>query len=300
MRHDIPPSRWKRPAALTGAVVTAIATLAAIPIAVLAQQPTSSPAVGIHKVRGASWSPGLDQSLFIGVMGSDARSGAPDAGGGCDAVHIVAINPQLKAGTILNFPRDSYLENRKLTDICRQSGFDAAIQVLRRHTGIPIQFYVRTEFSHFTALIDELGGVNVTVPYAMNDRDSGAFLGAGPQHLFGPQALAFTRNRKGTPNGDFSRTDNQGLFILAALQKFRADSADSHKILDYIRVARRHVRFAVPITDLVRMALVARDIDPTSVRNFTIPGSTGSAGAASVVFLSPGDTYARVRDDAIL
>lgn len=267
-------------------------------LSVLAQEPTSG-AVGIHKVQGASWAPGMNQPLFIGVLGSDARSGPPNAGGGCDAIHIVAINPQLKAGTILNFPRDSYLGGRKLTDICRQSGFEAAIQVLKGYTGIPIQYYVRTEFSHFRALIDELGGIDVNVPYAMNDPDSGAVFGQGPIHLNGAGALAFTRNRKHTPNGDFSRTDNQGLLIMAALVKFRADVSEPHRILDYIRAGRRHVSPSIPVIDLMRMAFIAREIDPIAIRNHTIGGSTGSAGGASVVFPAPADAFDRVRDDAI-
>jgi len=50
---------------------------------------------------------------------------------------------------------------------------------------------------------------------------------------------------------------------------------------------------------MIKLGLVARDVDPAAIKNITMPGGTGSAGGASVVFLSPGDTYARVRDDAV-
>lgn len=261
-------------------------------------------AVGIHRVHGATWKPELGQPLFLAVMGSDARSGPPEAGGGCDSVHILAINPQTKGGTILNFPRDSYLPapggaSRKITDTCRTAGFEPVIQILRSTTGINIQFYARTEFSHFMALIDELGGIDVEVPYPMNDSFSGARFGQGLLHMNGGQALAFTRNRHDTPKGDFSRTENQGLLMIAALRKFRTEASDPHRLLDYVRVARRHVRLTIPITDLVKMGLLAVDVDPANIQNLTIPGSTGGAGGASVVFLAPGDIYQRVRDDAI-
>lgn len=256
-------------------------------------------AVGIHKVEGAVWRPEQGDLLFVGVLGSDNRSGPPNAGGGCDAVHIVAINPQLRAGTILNFPRDSYLEGRKLTDICRSAGFAAGVDVLRRHTGLPIHFWAQTEFSNFMALIDALGGIEVNVPQAMNDWRSGAFFSPGPTHMLGGHALAFTRNRYDAPGGDFGRTTNQGVLIQAALQKFRNESTDPHRIFDYVKVARRHTTLDLPIGDLIKLAWLAREIDPAAMVNVTVPGSTGSAGAASVVFLSPGDTYDRVRSDAI-
>lgn len=261
-------------------------------------------AVGLERVKGATWRPQLGEPIFIAVMGSDARSGTPDARGGCDSIHIVAINPTVKAGTILNFPRDSYLPSpgggrRKVTDICRVAGFEAVVQILRSETGIPIQFLARTEFVHFQALVNELGGIDVDVPYPMNDAASGAHFQPGPLHMDGGSALAFTRNRKDTPKGDFSRTDNQGLLLLAALRKFRAEASDPHRLLDYIRVARRHVSLAIPISDLIKMGLVALEVDPANVRNLTIGGSTGGADGASVVFLEPGDIYQRVRDDAL-
>jgi LCP family protein required for cell wall assembly len=258
-----------------------------------------TPAVGIHKVQNASWKPELGHLLFVVVLGSDARSGPPNAGGGCDAIHIVVVNPPQKAGTILNFPRDSFLGGRKLTDICRTSGHEGAVDTLRGHTGFPIQFYATTEFSHFMRLIDEIGGVEINVPYPMNDAASGARFPAGPRHMQGGDVLAFSRNRKDTPRGDFSRSENQALVMLAVLQKFRAESGDWHRIFDYVRAARRHIHLAIPPQDLINMVMVAVDVDPANIQSVTVPGSTGSAGGASVVFLAPGDTYDRVRDDGI-
>lgn len=302
MSDLILPSRRSRLSlglsALIVALIVVVVATAMVRRSVSAQEPTPE-AIGIHKVQGATFSHLPTQPIFIAVIGSDARVGTPSSGGGCDAVHIIAINPQQKAGTILNFPRDSYLEGRKITDTCRQAGFGAAVDVLKRHTGIPIQFFVTTQFTHFRGLIDDLGGIDVNVPYAMNDPPSGAFLSAGPQHLVGEQALAFSRNRKHTPNGDFSRTDNQGILILAALGKFRAEAGDPVRLFEFIRQGRRHVNSSVHIVELVRLAFLAREIDPAALRNQTIPGSTGSAGAASVVFVAPGDIYDRVRDDAI-
>jgi LCP family protein required for cell wall assembly len=302
--HQSPTSRYRRrrPVALTLGGIVGAALLSAFwwlsaPFLGIGQTPT--PAVGIHKLQSASWRPELGDLLFVAVLGSDARSGPPNAGGGCDAVHIIAINPRLKAGTILNFPRDSFLAGRKLTDICRTAGMEAAVDILRSHTGLPIQYYATTEFTNFMRLIDAIGGVEINVPYPMNDAASAAFFPSGPRHMLGGDVLAFSRNRKDTPRGDFSRTENQGVVMLAVLQKFRAESGDWHRMFDYIRAARKHIHMTIPVHDLLRMVWLAREIDTANVQNITVPGSTGSVGAASVVFLAPGDTYDRVRDDGI-
>jgi LCP family protein required for cell wall assembly len=295
-----PRLRRKAAAATLLAAFAGAGWWVSLPFRAGAQSPSPSLAVGIHKVQGASWHQGPGQILWIAIMGSDARSGPPDAKGGCDAVHIMGINPALKAGTILDFPRDSVFNNNKLTDTCRTAGFDGALAILKSATGIPVQYMIRTEFSHFRALIDELGGIDVTVPYDMHDGPfSGAEFNAGPAHLDGAGALAFSRNRHATPNGDFSRTENQGAVILASLAKFRAETADLHRIFDYILAARHNVAIGIPISDLIKMAFLAKDIDPANIRNLPIPGSTGNLGGKSVVFLSPGDIYDRVRDDAI-
>lgn len=263
-------------------------------------------AVRISKVEGTSWRPDRGDPLFIAVLGSDARSGPPTGGGGrCDAIHIVGINPQTKSGTILNFPRDSYvsvagLGTTKINAACTRGGAPNMVQTLKNLTGIPIHYYAITEFTHFVAFIDEIGSLEVQVPYRMRDSASGADFLPGARPMRGGQVLAFSRNRKDTPRGDFSRAENQGIVIISAAHKFRFEAnSNPHKIFEYMRIARRHIASDVPTSELVKLALLARDIDPLKLANITIGGSTGSAGGASVVFLAPGDTYARVRDDAI-
>lgn len=262
-------------------------------------------AVELRKNESVSWNRSLGEPLFIAVLGSDARNGPPSGGGGrCDAVHIVGINPQEKAGTILNFPRDSWVQvpgmgTTKINAACTR-GAPTMVQTLQNLTGIPIHYYAITEFSNFTAMIDEIGPINVPVPYAMRDSPSGAHFSQGNAVMDGRQALAFNRNRKDTPRGDFSRTENQGIFLKALHTQYRGQtSLDPHRIFDYIKAARRHVATDVGLGEVIQLALLARDIEADDIANVNIPGSTGSAGGASVVFPAPGDIYTRVKDDAI-
>jgi len=290
-------------ALIASSVVLASAVLGALPFRAGAR---SSPApIQLQKVASASWRPDLGQPLFIAVLGTDTRLGPPDGGGGrCDAVHIISINPKTRSGTILNFPRDSYVEIPghgvdKINSACSLGGPDLMIQTLKKLTQIPIQYYVITEFSHFVRFIDELGGILVDVPYKMKDSFSGADFPAGPVPMTGALALAFSRNRHDTPNGDFSRTENQGRLIQAGLSKFRSDSVNPHRIAQFIGAARRNIKTFIPLIDMVKLGLLATEIDPSKVANIDVPGSAGMAGSASVVFLAPGDIFDRVRDDGI-
>jgi anionic cell wall polymer biosynthesis LytR-Cps2A-Psr (LCP) family protein len=170
-------------------------------------------------------------------------------------------------------------------------------------SGIKFHYWALTEFSNFRRIVDDLGGVDVTVPYAMQDLPySGANFPAGPRHMNGTDALAFARNRHATPNGDFSRSENQGRILLAGLRKFRDDAMNPLKLITYLNVFRAHVVSDVAPKDLLTLALLARRIDPARVRNIVLPGTAGNAGGASVVFLSPqvNDIFAKLRTTGVL
>ncbi|MEO7804874.1 MAG: LCP family protein [Actinomycetota bacterium] len=266
----------------------------------------SPSALEIHKVQTTQWRPEVGGPVFILVLGSDARNAGPDGGRGrCDAIHLVGINPTTKSGSILNFPRDSYVDvpghgMQRINTSCFYGGPDLMVKTMTQLTNIPIHYYVITEFSHFRAITEELGGVEVDIPYPMNDPvGSGAQFAAGPHLLSGEEALRFNRNRHDTPNGDFSRTANQATFMLASLKKFRTETQDLSRMFDYFRVARRHTLITVPLNEMLRLGFLAQQIDPGAIQSIVINGSTGKAGDASVVFLNPGDIFSRVRDDAL-
>ena len=54
------------------------------------------------------------------------------------------------------------------------------------------------------------------------------------------------------------------------------------------------------VRDLLRFASIGRTLEPGKIKNVVVPGRSGSAGGASVVFPSPGDLFKKVSDDGIL
>ncbi|MGH9268265.1 MAG: LCP family protein, partial [Acidimicrobiales bacterium] len=224
-----------------------------------------------------------------------------------DSVHLLAVNPHSRQGTLVGFPRDSYVDipgrgRAKINDALARGGPDLLAETVRRLTGLPVHYYVLTAFAGFEALVDDFGGLDVLVEHPMRDANSGAYLDPGWQRLSGAEALAFARNRYGVANGDFTRSENQGRLMLAALGRLRAEVGDDAGLLEWLDRFLRHVQFDVPPADLPRLAALARALDPDRVTNLVLPGRTGRAGAASVVFLSDaiGPLFDDIRGDGVL
>ena len=102
-------------------------------------------------------------------------------------------------------------------------GPDLLAKTINQFTGLPIHYWVLAGFETFTRIVDEVGGVMVYVDRRMDDRYSGAYYERGWHHFVGGEALAYARDRHDTPDGDFTRSLNQGKLALAGLAKLRAE-----------------------------------------------------------------------------
>ncbi|MGH2769125.1 MAG: LCP family protein, partial [Actinomycetota bacterium] len=172
-----------------------------------------------------------------------------------------------------------------INDSVALGGPELAVRTLRNLTGLPITYYAITAFEGMRGLVNDLGGVDAFVPYDMNDHFSGAFFQRGWHRMDGERALAFSRNRH-IPGGDFGRSENQGRLMLDVLRKAQAETATPEEIEPWVRILLRHTRVNMSFAELMRFAVLARVTADSSVRNIVAPGRTGTAGGASVVFLS--------------
>jgi LCP family protein required for cell wall assembly len=248
-----------------------------------------------------------DGLIFILVAGSDARPNEDLLKTRADSIHLLGVNPATGQGTLLGFPRDSWVEipghgRGKINNSLALGGPDLLAATVRRLTGLPVDYYVITGFKGLTAMVDELGGVDVLVNRRMNDRNSGARFQRGWHHFTGGQALAFSRNRTDVEKGDLSRSENQGLVMLAALAKMRAEVADDGGVAKWIGVLVKHAKLSVPLAKLPELGALARRLDPGRVQNIVAPGRVGSTAGQSVVFLTTeaAKLFQDMRDDAVI
>lgn len=261
-------------------------------------------AIEIHRVDEGRFEPAPGQVVFVLVMGHDARPGDTQSRG--DALHLIGLNPGAGRATILNIPRDTWVDvggrRDKINTGHLTGGPVRQAQLVGALVGVEVSFVLSTGFSGLAGMVDDLGGVDVDVPIAMNDANSGAVFPQGRVRMDGGAALAFARNR-GIPGGDFSRTQNQGALIVAALAKLRAEDPTPARVFKWLSVLGRHTRYdGVTITELYRLGKVALSIDPANVANVTMPGVGAREGVQLVVnpTSAAGPLFADFRDDAIV
>jgi LCP family protein required for cell wall assembly len=252
---------------------------------------------------------GPQQPFYALVLGTGARSDdpaqSPDDPGLADAVHVIGVNPALKSATLIDIPRDtegpggnkinSYIVNNPGGNDLR-----AEADAVQSIVGVPLSWVIRVNFPNFAQMVDEMGGIDINIPQPMDDDFSGAHFAAGPAHLNGEQALQFSRDRHSFTNGDLTRTSNQGLLIIAALQTLQAKQLNTASTLRLVASLGRHTKLDnVGITDLFHMGSLALTFDAANIKNVVLPVGAGS-GSNLVKTADADGLLADFADDAVL
>lgn len=168
--------------------------------------------------------------VTILVMGLDYRDWEGDGPSRTDTMMLLTMDPVSRTAGILSIPRDLWVnipgfDYGKLNtayylgELYDQPGGGPglAVQTVEDLLGVDINYYAQVDFSAFENFIDEIGGVEVEVPYEISVDPIGPHntitLQPGVQKLDGPTALAYARNRE-TFGADFDRADRQQQVVL--------------------------------------------------------------------------------------
>jgi len=164
--------------------------------------------------------------LFIGVDESEARK-TNEENGRSDALLVATLNKKQKTVKLLSIPRDSYvyIPNKGYSDKINHAhafgGTIGTIDTVENLLDIPIDYYVKMNFNAFIEVIDELGGIEVEVPYDRLEKDEfdkdTIQLIKGLQHLDGRHALALARTRK--LDSDIERGKRQQMIMQAIMKE---------------------------------------------------------------------------------
>jgi LCP family protein required for cell wall assembly len=287
------------PIALLAAWVAG-STLGAAPAA---RQARAMPFLQIEAAH-ASHVPALDGSepIFVLVIGSDARPGEDVTRTRADSIHLVGINPAKGKATILGFPRDSWVPipgfgTTKINAAMVNGGPDLVVQTVEELTGVTIDYWALTWFEGFQAMVNDVGGLSVNVPFDVYDSYAHAAIDAGQQLLDGRNALAFARARHALPAGDFGRSENQGRLMVAALAQFRREfTKDPGRLLIWIAALLKNAQTDVPLDELLTLAFTGTTLNPKRITNIVVPGSNAMMGGTSVVALDQTALEAISRD----
>lgn len=178
--------------------------------------------------------PAEQPGTAILLVGSDSRSGltkeeqqilgtGTTKGKRTDSMMIL-YQPIKGKPVLLSLPRDSYVQipghgKNKLNAAYAFGGAPLLIETVETATGIRIDGYIEIGFGGFVSLVDSVGGIDVCLDAAINDKDSHLNLPAGCQTLDGKTSLGYVRMRKQDPTGDLGRMKRQRWFMSALAKK---------------------------------------------------------------------------------
>src|SRR4030042_5401541 len=223
------------------------------------------------------------------VMGLDYRDW--EAGEGpprTDTMILLTIDPLTKTAGWLNILRDLWVRlpgfeygrintAYPLGEAYEVPGGGPALakQTIESLLGVPIDYYAIIDFYAFEQFIDELGGINVSVPeeIAVDPIGKGntVILETKDYLLDGPTALAYARARH-TDGGDFDRAMRQQQVILAI--RDRAVELGPAQLLArapaLYNELSKGIHTNLSLDDAIRLGWLALDIPISSIQRGAI------------------------------
>ncbi|MFJ9204712.1 LCP family protein [Bacillus velezensis] len=240
--------------------------------------------------------------LFMGIE-NYATSGK---GGRSDSLIVVTLDPRNKTMKMLSIPRDTRVtlagdttgNKTKINAAFAKGGADETVSTVEDLLGIPIDKYVTVDFNGFKDVIDEVGGVDVKVPFDFDEmsdvsKKKRIYFKKGNMHLNGEQALAYARMRKQDKRGDFGRNDRQKQ-ILNALIDQMSRAGNIAKIDKIAETASNNVQTNIRITEGLALQQIYSGFTSKKIDTLTITGSDlylgGTATTRGTYYFQPDPT----------
>ena len=240
--------------------------------------------------------------VWVLCLGSDARPGETVTATRADAIQLVGLNLETGAGTMMGIPRDSYVDiaghgRDKINASLYYGGPQLMADSVGRLVGVRPDYVFTTGFLGFRAMVGAIGGVTVDSRFAFSDavRPQGYRVGKNKLNPF--QALIFGRVRHPLPNGDFDRSGNQQELLRSILRNVRTHQSQPGFMERGVLAAMKNMDTDLSPAQLFRLAQAVTAVEPGKLKGCVVGGSTGYAGAASVVFPDVAQAR-RIGDDA--
>ena len=210
-----------------------------------------------------------------------------------DTIMVVSLDPKTKSAVLLSLPRDLYfLKTEKMGKgrinslyrdykiLLRRQGKtdrEASLEAMKElgivvgdHLNLPIHHVIKANFTGFEQVVDAIGGIDITVPEAINDTEypdenygyETFQIAAGPTHLDGKTALKYARSRH--TSSDFDRSARQQQIIVAIGEKVKKEGLYKNPatVTDLLKVFSDNVLMTMTVRELIGLAGMAEDLPP--------------------------------------
>lgn len=262
-------------------------------------------------------------SMNVLVYGSDSRTGLDhheqvllhtgnDQGEvNTDTIMIVHISPGRHQVTVLSIPRDTMVpmyqcaavqghpgqqqdlnSNVQINSLLDIGGPACLFYTVEQTTGIFLNHFIGLGMLGFVNVVNDVGGVNVCVPFNVNDPVSGLKLPAGKDHINGVQALAFWRTREQMGNGSDLQRIQRDQFMAAQIVKAVLGSDILGNPLRLYHVvtdvaSQLTIDSGMSNSDLISIANSFRGLAGKNVQFLTAPNVAYPADVNRVQFAQP-------------
>ena len=256
--------------------------------------PTFSAPVTSTNTTGQCGAPSLMNILAIG---SDQR-GDEYKYGLADAIRLIRIDTVTPRVTVLEFPRDLWVEIPDIADnlngqdheklnqayLYGNRGFgytdDPAqgpgllARTLALNFGTRIDHYAAVNMRTFVKIVDTLGGIDIDLPYTIDgrvrdSRDANRYFAAGEHDLNGYRTMLLARLR---PEGDFQRVQVQNLIMRALAERLISRSSIA-KLPDLIETFKESVQTDLGPVQVAQLLCLKAALDPQKIEFVTFPES---------------------------
>lgn len=199
-----------------------------------------------------------DDVYNILLVGTDSRDPDSDMGRS-DSMMLISYNQGKDKATIISFLRDCLVDidgygKSRLGHTYAYGGVGLTINTINEQFDLDIQKYITINFENLVNVIDELGGIQVTLTEeeAAYYREHGMpDIQAGTVTLSGSQALVHARNR--SLDSDFGRTRRQRDVMYGVYQKI-LEKRDASTLLSLINYCLTQVKTNLSVGEIYDLA----------------------------------------------
>ncbi|MFA6096557.1 MAG: LCP family protein [Candidatus Paceibacterota bacterium] len=214
--------------------------------------------------------------LLLGIGGKHHNGGDLT-----DTIMIARIKPQKKEAAFISIPRDLFVHVTELNigtkinavkALGDKNGKDGMLllkNTIEEISGQKINYYLQLDFSGFTKIIDDVGGIDIELENDINDPTYPNFsngydpfyIKKGLHHLDGALALKVARSRH-SKMGDFDRIKRQQNILKAFRQKIfeKYSSVDIMAFKNILTDLGDHLQTDIEPKEIPRFYKIAKDI----------------------------------------
>ncbi len=228
---------------------------------------------------------GRTNVLIFGTSGYDMEGTegdyAHDGAMLTDSIMVVSLDQETDDVAMISLPRDLYVgktctSTGKINEVywCanidgtnEEGGAQALINTTSDVLGIDIQYWIHLDWAALVSVVDNLGGITVTLDENIADTWTQTFITAGvPTDLSGEKALGLARARHGTEAGDFTRGNSQQKILVGIQNKVVDQGLDFGQILSLVDIIGDNVRMNFNIDEIKTLLAIAKDLSLDTMR----------------------------------